>query len=383
MGRKLAILGSTGSIGRQVLEVIKSLPGRFEVEGLAADRNVELLFRQVLSCRPRAVAVGDGTRAEILKKWLGSEGACVFSGPEGLVRIATLDEVDTVVVAVAGIHGLVPTLEALKAGKVVALANKETLVAGGELVVAAGAELGRNLLPVDSEHSAVFQCLQGRVKEVARIILTASGGPFRKLSREELSRVTPEEALRHPTWSMGKKITIDSATLMNKGLEVIEARWLFGISYERIEIVVHPESIIHSMVEFQDGSVIAQLAVPDMRLPIQYALTFPERLPSPVARLDLKEVKRLTFEAPDAEKFPCLRLAYEAGRIGGTMPAVLNAANEAAVEMFLAGKIGFGDIPVMVSTAMQQHKPIFNPSLEDVLNSDAWARKVVSSRWEP
>lgn len=377
--QRIAVLGSTGSIGRQTLEVAGAMPDRFEVVALAAGRNVALLAEQAAKTRPRLVAVADEASACRLKEMV-DPSVRVTWGTQGLVEAAVESQADIVVVAVVGAAGLVPTLSALAAGKRVALANKEALVAGGKVVMRALAAGGGELLPVDSEHSAIFQCLQGESRSaVRRLILTASGGPFRTATVEEMERATPEDALRHPTWSMGGKITVDSATLMNKGLEVIEAHWLFGIEYERIEVLIHPQSIVHSMVEFVDGSVKAQLGPPDMRLPIQYALCYPERAPKAWSELSLARAAALTFEPPDFERFPCLALAYEAGRAGGTAPAALNAANEVAVEAFLKGRIGFRDIARCVETVLEAHTVEEADDLESILAADAWARREASA----
>lgn len=373
----VAILGSTGSIGRQAQQVILELGAEFRVLGIAAGRNKELVLEQVKIFHPEVVSVAREEDAQWLKRNLepGINTEIVW-GMDGLVTVATWEGVDIVLTAVSGAVGLLPTVKALQAGKDIALANKETLVAAGPLIMQLARERGRSLFPVDSEHSAIWQCLQGENRsEVAKIILTASGGPFRTFEPEQLEAVTPEKALKHPNWDMGGKITIDSATLMNKGLEVIEARWLFGIDYDSIQVVIHPQSIVHSMVEFVDGSVIAQMGVPDMRLPIQYALTYPRRLRGPAPRLSWP-IGDLSFEAPDMERFPCLRLAYEAGRTGGTMPAALNAANEIAVGEFLAGRIGFMDIPRIVEKVMAKHSIVTRPSLENIMDADQWAREL-------
>lgn len=374
--KRVVILGSTGSIGRQALEVIEAHPGRWRVVGLAAGRNADLLAEQAKAFRPRAVALADERAAAALAGELAPLGIEVLAGDEGLGDLAAMPEANIVLSAMAGSAGLGPTYRAIMAGKDIALANKETLVTGGPAVMEAVRRKGVRLLPVDSEHSGLFQCLQGQDRQaVARLWLTASGGPFRGWSREELAGVTAEEALRHPTWSMGTRITIDSATLMNKGLEVIEAHWLFGVSYDRIEVLVHPESIVHAMVEMRDGSVLAQLGRADMRVPIQYALSYPERLPGLLEPLDLARVGCLHFEQPDRQAFPCLDLAYQAGRTGGTLPAVMNAAKEVAVGAFLAGGIGFLDIPRIIAGVMDQHSVQTRPGLDDLLAADAWARR--------
>ncbi|HEX9114281.1 MAG TPA: 1-deoxy-D-xylulose-5-phosphate reductoisomerase, partial [Nitrospirota bacterium] len=356
--KRISILGSTGSIGRSTLAIVEKFPGRFRVVALAAGNNIDLLEKQVRRFRPTVVSVSGEAQAGLLKKRLEGLGVGIFAGVGGMVRVAAADEADITVSAIVGTAGLVPTMAAIRAGKQVALANKEVLVTAGELVMAESRSRGAAILPVDSEHSAIFQCLQaGANNEVRRLILTASGGPFRTLSRKDLEEVTPGEALKHPNWSMGKKITIDSATLMNKGLEVIEARWLFGVPPEKIRVLVHPQSIVHSMVEYQDGAVVAQLGVPDMKGPIAYALTYPERLAGVSPDLDLARVGALTFEEPDTERFPCLAYAFAALNAGGTMPAVLSAANEVAVGYFLEEKIGYGDIARVIRSTMDAHTP--------------------------
>jgi len=370
--KNIVILGSTGSIGRSALEVISRHPERFKVVGLTAHHNVELLARQVEEFRPEAVAVADSAPEALAK----IQGARVLRGQDGIREVAAWESADFVLSAIVGSAGLLPTISAVRAGKTVGLANKETLVAAGEIVLDEAARSGSMILPVDSEHSAVFQCLEGQDRRaLRRIWLTASGGPFVGRSAEELRDVTPEEALNHPSWSMGRKITVDSATLMNKGLEVIEAHHLFGVGPEAIGVLIHPQSIVHSMVEFVDGSCIAQMSVPDMRGAIAYALSYPERLPGTVAPLDLPSLGRLTFERPDFESFPCLSYAYEALRAGGTVPAVLNAANEVAVEGFLSGRVGFNDIPAIIRRTMDVHERTGLKDIETVLKADAWARE--------
>jgi 1-deoxy-D-xylulose-5-phosphate reductoisomerase len=336
---------------------------------------MELLCKQVKAFKPKAVAVRDEKQARLIRQRTGLKN--VWTGEEGLKRLAGMTEADIVVNGVSGAAGLIPTLAAIKAGKRLALANKESLVVAGELVMPLVKKHKAELIPVDSEHSAIFQCLKGEpTRSVKRLILTASGGPFRKVGRRRLRHITPAHALKHPTWNMGKKITIDSATLMNKGLEVIEAHWLFGLDGDRIDVLIHPQSIIHSMVEFRDGAVLAQASLPDMRLPIQYALTYPERLPSPIVSCDLAKIKRLTFHPPNLVKFPCLGLAYEALKAGGTMPAVLNAANEVAAHAFLDERIGFHEIPKVIARAMRKHRTVAHPSLEEILEADCWAREI-------
>lgn len=372
----LAILGSTGSIGMNALSVVAEHPEEFRVVGLAAGRNAARLAEQVHRFRPAVVAVETPEVAVELKARLKGQAAPdILVGPEGAQAVATLPEVDLVLSAMVGAVGLAPTYAAIVAGKDVALANKETLVAAGSLVMQAVKEHGVALIPVDSEHSAIFQALHGHPKEEVRSLwLTASGGPFRTWSREQLAGATPKEALKHPNWAMGAKITIDSATMMNKALEIIEAAVLFGLPPERIRVFIHPQSIIHSLVEFVDGSVLAQLGWPDMRLPIAYALTYPRRLPLNGDPLDLTRVAQLTFEAPDTERFPALALGYEAAALGGTMPAVLNAANEVAVAAFLAGRLPFLGIPRVVADTMAAHQPEPLASLEQVLSVNDWAR---------
>jgi len=377
--RRVVILGSTGSIGRQALEVCRAHPGELEVVGLAAGENTAALAAQVEEWRPQAVAVGQPAAAGSLRDGLTGKGVKVLVGEEGLCQLAAWPDVDTVLVATAGLVGVAPTLEALQLGRRVALANKETLVAAGDLVMAQAARSGE-LLPVDSEHVALHQCLRGEEPEaVHRLVLTGSGGPFRQLSAEELGKVTPQQALRHPVWSMGAKITIDSATLMNKGLEVIEAHHLFGVDWDRIDVVIHPQGAIHSLVEMRDGALLAQLGVADMRLAIAYALFYPRRSLHCFGRLDLAEVGTLTFESPRSQTFPCLQYAYEAGRMGGTMPAVLAAADEVAVDRFLKGEIPFTGIPALVRQLMEEHIPDHRPgavaSLEEVRIVAAWARE--------
>jgi 1-deoxy-D-xylulose-5-phosphate reductoisomerase len=370
--KKISVLGSTGSIGTSTLDVVAAYPDRFRVVALAVKGNVDELLNQIERFRPEVVAVFDEESADALKK--KAPPVEVLSGEEGLREVAVIDSADMVVSAIVGSDGLVPTLEAVRAGKDTALANKEALVMAGRIIMREAAERGVKIIPVDSEHSAVFQCLDGRrPEEIDRIVLTASGGPFLRNSVSELATVTPAEALRHPNWSMGRKITIDSATLMNKGLEVIEACWLFGVTIEKIEVVLHPQSIIHSMVRFIDGSMLAQMSVPDMKGPIAYALSYPERLGGVLPRLDLAEVAKMTFEEPDREKYPALDLTFEALRRGGTMPCVLNAANEAAVEAFLEEKISFTEITDVVRETMAGHEVLDGETIDEVLNASAWA----------
>jgi 1-deoxy-D-xylulose-5-phosphate reductoisomerase len=385
--KNLAIIGSTGSIGQNTLRVAAHLPERFRIFALAAHSAVDRLAEQCAAFRPGVVGITDATRVDefcALCEKAGTALPHIVAGEEGLRQITSAPEVDIVVSAAVGAAGLVPTYEAVAAGKTVALANKEAMVVAGEFLRRTAEKSGARIIPVDSEHSAVDQCLRaGQPSEVRRLILTASGGPFRDTPEERFSRITPEEALKHPIWQMGKRITIDSATLMNKGLEVIEARWLFGIAPEKIDIMVHPQSIVHSMVEFIDGSIVAQLGTADMRQPIQYALTYPERLPSPVAPLDWRTVSKLDFSFPDRQKFPCVSLAYAAIEMGGTAAAVLNAADEIAVEAFLERRISFPDIPRVIRATLESHQPVPAASVESVFQADRWAREhartVVSS----
>ena len=364
--KNIAILGSTGSIGQQTLNIIRNFPRKFKIIGLTAGQNVALLSKQIDEFKPKFY-------------WhSGIDANTDIAGSERLSaeELVSHPMVDLVVIAASGKAGLAPTLAAIKAGKAVALANKESLVAAGEIVTTEAKKHGVQILPIDSEHSAIWQCLRGENQPPAKIILTASGGPFRSYSRTEMESVTPQQALNHPSWKMGEKVTIDSATLMNKGLEVIEARWLFDTPFDRIQVVVHSQSIIHSMVEFADGSTKAQLSQPDMRLPIQYALSYPERWPNQnLPKIDWGKTKELTFEAPDLESFPCLKLAVEAGKRGGTYPAVLCAADETAVELFLAGQIKFTDIARLVEQLLFEHQSIFHPSLDQIMAADDWARE--------
>jgi 1-deoxy-D-xylulose-5-phosphate reductoisomerase len=373
--RHISILGSTGSIGRSTLDVVRGLSGRVKVVGLAASARAEELADQVLEWKPVAASLADRARLGPLEAACRRAGTELASGDEGTTRIATLPEADLVVNALVGAVGIEPTLAAIRAGKDVAIANKESLVAAGGVIVAEAEAAGISLIPIDSEHSAICQCIQGEPRSsVRRIILTASGGPFIDMSREEMANVTADRALSHPTWKMGRKVTIDSATLVNKGFEVIEARWLFGIEAGRIEVVVERKSIVHSLVEFVDGSVSALLSPPDMRLPIQYALTYPERLETPFARLDLDRVGSITFERPDLERFPCLGLAYEALRLGGTAPAVLAAADEVVVEAFLERRLSFGSIASVLRDVLALARPAEAAGLEDIRAADRWAR---------
>ncbi len=374
--QKVVVLGSTGSIGVNTLDVIARHPDRFEVIALTAYRNVELLAEQTRRIAPQQVVVADGEARERLASLLEGSSPTIGSGVADLMRAATLQEADIVVSAIVGAAGLVPTLAAVREGKRVALANKETLVMAGRLVMEEAKEHNAEIIPVDSEHSAIYQCLTGEDSgKVRRLILTASGGPFREMVQSDMEGVQAEDALRHPRWEMGQKITIDSATLMNKGLEVIEARWLFDLPVEQIDIVVHPESIVHSMVEFRDGSVLAQMGLPDMRVPIAYALGYPERLESGVESLNVIEQGPLTFEPPDRERFPAIALAEDALRQGGLMPAVLNAANEVAVSAFLQGRIGFLQIPRLIQSVMEKSRNRDYKTVEEVLRTDLMTRK--------
>lgn len=377
MAENISILGSTGSIGTQTLEVVREIGG-IGVKALTAGKNIDMLEAQAREFKPELVCVMDKEKALELKNRLSGTGTEVLAGMEGLIAAAVLPSADTVVNSVVGNIGLRPTVEAIKAGKDIALANKETLVTSGELIMRLIKENNVHMYPVDSEHSAIFQSLQGNDgNRIENIWLTASGGPFR--GRSDLSGVTLEDALHHPNWSMGKKITIDSATMMNKGLEVIEAKWLFNVDLDRIKVVVHPQSIVHSMVEYEDGAVIAQLGVPDMKVPIQYALTYPKRIKNSFPKLDFFERNTLTFEKPDMKVFRCLALAFEAIKTGGTMPAVLNAANEAAVAKFIDGRIGFTDIPLLIEKAMNAYTVKYDYTLDDVLEADAYARDFVDT----
>ncbi len=375
--KNISILGSTGSIGTSTLKVIDSNPDKYRVVALAAGRNRNLLLEQIERFHPLAASIIDEKNAEILRGQLGNHSETeVLSGSEGFECVATLNEADTVVSAMTGAAGLMPTYAAIKAGKNIALANKETMVMAGALVMEEAEKQNIAILPVDSEHSAVLQSLQGHQRDdLKRVILTASGGPFREYSRDRMKTVTAEQALRHPTWNMGNKITIDSATLMNKGLEVIEAKWLFDLAIEEIGILIHPQSIIHSMVEYRDGSIIAQLGVPDMITPISYALSFPHHIETTLPPLKLHEVGILSFMEPDLEKFKCLDLALRATEIGGSMPAVLNGANEIAVDLFLKGEIAYLQISQLIEKTMEAHASVSFNAIEEVAEADLWARK--------
>lgn len=375
--KNIAILGSTGSIGTQTLDVISEYPDRLYPSLLTANRNVDLLIEQALKFKPRRVVIAQSDCYTKLRDTLAGEPIEVMCGQQAIADAAAADDVDIVVTAMVGYSGLAPTISAIKAGKTIALANKETLVVAGELITRLVKQYGSRLVPVDSEHSAIFQCLVGEDPEsVDKLILTASGGPFRTRPKEELYGVTRADALNHPNWSMGAKVTIDSASMMNKGFEMIEARWLFGIPSERIEIVVHPQSIVHSMVAYSDGSVKAQLGLPDMRLPIRYALNNPERLPSACRKMSVADYANLTFEAPDREKFPLLDMAFDAIHRGGNVPCALNAANEIAVAAFLADRIGFMQMPEVVAEAVARNRFIASPTYDDYVATNAEIRKI-------
>ncbi|MCH8004312.1 MAG: 1-deoxy-D-xylulose-5-phosphate reductoisomerase [Nanoarchaeota archaeon] len=401
--KKLSILGSTGSIGTQTLDIVKNNPDEFKIVGLTTNKNIELLKKQIIEFKPEAVGVMDNEKADLLKKDVDIN---VYSGIDGIIKIATLNEVDTVVNSLVGSIGVKPTIEAIKNKKNIALANKETLVTAGSIVMEEVRKNNVSLMPIDSEHSAIFQCLNKEINNdsninnnlnneiknneyndvVNKITITASGGPFKDYLKEQLENVTVKDALNHPTWNMGNKITIDSATLMNKGFEVIETHWLYGIDYEKIKVVIHPQSIIHSMVEFKDSSTLAQLSLPDMKLPIQYALIYPKRLSLNIKKLNLTEIKNLSFEKPNFELFPCLKYAYDAGKIGGTIPCVLNAANEIVVYAFLDNKIKFLDIPKLIDKMIKQHNVIKNPDLTQILDVDKKikeeAQKIIENKIE-
>jgi 1-deoxy-D-xylulose-5-phosphate reductoisomerase len=372
--KNVVLLGSTGSIGTSTIKVAEDLPDRIRLVGLGAGNNVDLLLEQTRKHRPEAISINDPAKAEELRNKLGS-AADISSGPDGLVKLATMPGVDIVLIAIVGTAGLRPALAAIRAGKDIAVASKEILVMAGEIVMSEARKHGVRVLAVDSEHSAIFQCLDGKPSDsVRKLWLTASGGPFRTTPKEEFANITVERALKHPSWVMGRKITIDSATLFNKGLEMIEARWLFDIEMERVSVVVHPQSVVHSMVEFVDGSMLAQLSTPDMCLPIQYALTYPDREPNDRVQTNLAKLGSLTFEEPDLERFPSLQLARKAGEAGGTLPAVLNAANEMAVEAFVNRRINFPQISESVRRTMDKHKVVSHPTLDQILEADTWAR---------
>lgn len=373
--KNVVLLGSTGSIGTSTIKVVQDLPDHLRLVGLAAGNNDRRLLEQARAHPPFAVSISDPAKVASLQNVLGP-GTAVYAGDEGLLRLATLPEADIVLIAIVGTAGLRPALAAIRAGKDIAIASKEILVMAGETVMTEARRCGVRVLAVDSEHSAIFQCLDGKPAEsVRKLWLTASGGPFRTTPAEEFGSITVERALKHPSWVMGRKITIDSATLFNKGLEMIEARWLFDIEMDRVDVVVHPQSIVHSLVEFVDGSMIAQLSTPDMCLPIQYALVYPQRIPSERVQTNLARLGTLTFEQPDTERFPALLLARQAGEVGGTLPAVLNAANEVAVEAFVQRRIGFSEITATVRRTMDRHRVTPHPTLDQIIEADAWARQ--------
>lgn len=378
MRKNISVLGSTGSIGLQTLEVISSFPNKFSIIGLAARDNLGLLAEQIKRFSPKIVSVDTEASAETLQKKLGKTQTVIYFGSEGLVKVSTHKDADTVVVAVPGSAGIVPTFEAIKLRKNIALASKEVLVAAGDIIMKEAARKKISLVPIDSEHSGIAQCLKGEDPlKIKRVILPASGGPFLELPKEKLSKVTVSEALAHPNWRMGEKISVDSATLMNKGFEVIEAHHLFGLDYSKIDVIMHPQSIVHAFIEFVDGSFLAQLSAPDMRIPIQYALLDKERSQNKFELMNLAKVGTLSFAAWDKERFPCLEYAYMAGKRGGTLPAVLNAANNEAVRLFLEGRIKFTDIAVLVKQAMDKHFNTSEPTLEDILAADQWAKKEI------
>jgi 1-deoxy-D-xylulose-5-phosphate reductoisomerase len=376
--KNVVLLGSTGSIGTSTVKVAQDLPDRIRLVGLAAGNNAELLLNQARQHRPEAICISNPEKARELGDFFGA-ATQVFSGDDGLIKLATLPSADIVLIAIVGTAGLKPALAAIRAGKDIAVASKEILVMAGEIVMSEARKHGVRVLAVDSEHSAIFQCLDGKPSSsVRKLWLTASGGPFRQTPREEFAGISVERALKHPSWVMGRKITIDSATLFNKGLEMIEARWLFDIGIERVGVLVHPQSIVHSMVEFVDGALLAQLSTPDMCLPIQYALTYPDRAPSERVQTNFAKLGSLTFEEPDVERFPALNLARRAGEVGGTLPSVLNAANEVAVEAFVSGKINFPQITEIVRRTMDAHQVVSHPTLEKILEADAWARRAAA-----
>jgi 1-deoxy-D-xylulose-5-phosphate reductoisomerase len=373
--KKISLLGSTGSIGVNTLDVVERYPEKFQVCALSTGSNVELFATQIRKFKPALAALYDSTKVDVLKELVGDLDVEIVSGQEGTVSIASFPDADIVVSGVVGSAGLLPALAAIKAGKNLALANKETLVIAGELVLKEAARNNTQIIPIDSEHSAIFQALNGeKIERIKKIILTASGGPFRNFTLKQMESVTVKDALNHPNWSMGAKITIDSSTMMNKGLEYIEAKWLFGPEIP-VEIIVHAQSIIHSMIEFVDTSIIAQMGIPDMRVPIAYALTYPDRYESDLPSLDLSSIGNLTFEAPDFDRFPCLKLAMDAIEIGQTIPAVLNAANEIAVRAFLDGLITYKDISEIIRMVMYNHRPVPLQEMQDVLDADLWARE--------
>lgn len=378
--KRISLLGSTGSIGKNTLEIVSEFKDRFEIGYLACGKNHVELIQQAKKFKPTAVAIYDKGRYKIVKEELVGIGVEVLAGQEGVNELATRPDIDIVVNAIVGSKGLEPTYHCVSKGITLALSNKESIVMAGEIIMGIARERGVSLRPIDSEHSAIWQCLLGEDKaKVKKIILTGSGGPFRETPKERFDSITPEEALKHPTWRMGSKITIDSATLMNKGLEVIEARWLFDMEPDRIDIVIHPQSIVHSLVEFIDGSVKAQLGIPDMKLPIQFALSYPDRLPKTWEKLNLEVIKELTFEEPDIDRFPCIRLAFESLKIGGSAPAILNVANENAVYAFLESKIKFSQIPVLIEKALTRFAVIKNPTIEEILETEKEVKEYIKS----
>ena len=375
MKRHIAILGSTGSIGTQALEVVRELPDLFEIEVLTANKNADLLIKQALEFKPNSIVIADESLFETVSEALRNEPIKVFAGVEAICQVVEMESIDIVLTALVGFSGLKPTLSAIQAGKNIALANKETLVIAGDIITKAASEKGVNIYPVDSEHSAIFQCLTGEFhNKIEKIYLTASGGPFRGKTKKELEHISVTQALKHPNWTMGAKVTIDSASLMNKGLEVIEAKWLFNLLPEQIEVVIHPQSIIHSMVQFQDGSIKAQLGIPDMKLPIQYAFTYPQRAQNSFKRFSVEDYSLLSFEKPDLSTFKNLGLAYQALKKGGNMPCILNAANEIAVERFLKGEIGFNQMPDLIEQCMEEIAFIEQAKLEDYIQTDTHTR---------
>ena len=377
---KIVLLGSTGSIGTQTLDIVRNYSSDLQVVALAAGSNVVLMEQQIREFMPKKAVMWSEEAAKDLKEKVADLPVEVLAGMDGLLEIVTMEEADTVVTAIVGMIGIRPTIAAIESGKTIALANKETLVTAGHIIMPLAKEKGVKILPVDSEHSAIFQSMNGEKKEqIDKILLTASGGPFRGKKTEDLLNIRVEDALKHPNWSMGRKITIDSATLVNKGLEVIEAKWLFDVSLDKIQVVVHPQSIIHSMVQYKDGGIIAQLGTPDMKLPIQYALFYPDRRDLPGKKLDFYELSQMTFEKPDMETFYGLRLAFDAAKIGGSMPTVYNAANEKAVSLFLDRKIGFLQIPEFIQKAMENHKMIENPSVNEILSAEKEAYDYIST----
>jgi 1-deoxy-D-xylulose-5-phosphate reductoisomerase len=382
MPKHIAILGSTGSIGTQTLDVVKSHPDELIVEVLTANKNSDLLIKQAVEFNPNTVVIADESQYQKVKNALFNYDIKVFTGADSIAQVVQMQNIDTVVTAMVGYSGLLPTIKAIEAGKNIALANKETLVVAGDLITRLIQTHKVFITPVDSEHSAIFQCLTGEPEKIEKIILTASGGPFRNKSIDELHKVTPAQALKHPNWDMGAKITIDSATMMNKGLEVIEAKWLFGVNAGKIDVVIHPQSIIHSMVQFTDGSIKAQMGLPDMKLPIQYALSFPDRWHSDFERMDFKKISTLTFEEPDTEKFRCLALAYKGLEKGGNIPAIINAANEVAVDAFLKEKTGFMQIPEIIEDAMNNISFISKPLYQDYVLTDSETRKYIINKYK-